>query len=71
VRLEILVVPNLPIQTINHTYMPRGVLVECGTGLRQRTDWGNLLPPTNAPQPPAPGLPGPEDIGPTVRPPEW
>jgi NodT family efflux transporter outer membrane factor (OMF) lipoprotein len=39
--------------------------------MRARTDWGNLLPPTNAPQPPAPGLPGPEDIGPTVRPPEW
>jgi NodT family efflux transporter outer membrane factor (OMF) lipoprotein len=39
--------------------------------MRARTDWGNLLPSTSAPQPPAPGLPGPEDIGPTVRPPEW
>jgi NodT family efflux transporter outer membrane factor (OMF) lipoprotein len=39
--------------------------------MRARTDWGNLLPSTRAPQPPAPGLPGPEDIGPTVRPPEW
>jgi outer membrane protein TolC len=39
--------------------------------MRARTDWGNLLPPANQPQPPAPGLPGPEDIGPTVRPPEW
>ena len=39
--------------------------------MRARTDWGNLLPPASAPQPPAPGLPGPEDIGPTVRPPEW
>ena len=39
--------------------------------MRARTDWGNLLPPTSAPRPPAPGLPGPEDIGPTVRPPEW
>jgi NodT family efflux transporter outer membrane factor (OMF) lipoprotein len=39
--------------------------------MRARTDWGNLLPPTSRPQPPAPGLPGPEDIGPTVRPPEW
>jgi NodT family efflux transporter outer membrane factor (OMF) lipoprotein len=39
--------------------------------MRARTDWGNLLPPVNEPQPPAPGLPGPEDIGPTVRPPEW
>jgi NodT family efflux transporter outer membrane factor (OMF) lipoprotein len=39
--------------------------------MRARTDWGNLLPPTSVPQPPAPGLPGPEDIGPTIRPPEW
>jgi NodT family efflux transporter outer membrane factor (OMF) lipoprotein len=39
--------------------------------MRARTDWGNVLPPVNAPQPPAPGLPGPEDIGPTIRPPEW
>jgi NodT family efflux transporter outer membrane factor (OMF) lipoprotein len=39
--------------------------------MRARTDWGNLLPPVSAPQPTAPGLPGPEDIGPTVRPPEW
>jgi NodT family efflux transporter outer membrane factor (OMF) lipoprotein len=39
--------------------------------MRSRTDWGNLLPPPSAPQPPSPGLPGPEDLGPTVRPPEW
>ena len=39
--------------------------------MRARTDWGNLLPPTSAPQPLAPGLPGPEDIGPTIRSPEW
>jgi NodT family efflux transporter outer membrane factor (OMF) lipoprotein len=39
--------------------------------MRARTDWGNLLPPANEPQPPAPGLPGPADIGPTIRPPEW
>jgi NodT family efflux transporter outer membrane factor (OMF) lipoprotein len=39
--------------------------------MRARTDWGNLLPPINRPQPPAPGLPGPENIGPTIRPPEW
>ena len=39
--------------------------------MRVRTNWGNLLPPANEPQPPAPGLPGPNDIGPTVRPPEW
>ena len=39
--------------------------------MRARTDWGNLLSPVNEPQPPEPGLPGPQDIGPTVRPPEW
>jgi len=39
--------------------------------MRARTNWGTLLPPTNEPQPPAPGLLGPEDIGPTVRPPQW
>lgn len=39
--------------------------------MRARTDWGNLLPPVSEQQPPAPGLPGPEDVGPTVRPPEW
>jgi NodT family efflux transporter outer membrane factor (OMF) lipoprotein len=39
--------------------------------MRARTDWGNLLPPASEPQPPAPGLPGPENIGPTVRPPQW
>jgi NodT family efflux transporter outer membrane factor (OMF) lipoprotein len=50
-----------------------GNFVTAGTleQMRARTDWGNLLPPSNEPQPPAPGLPGPEDIGPTVRPPEW
>jgi hypothetical protein len=39
--------------------------------MRRRTNWGNLLPPATQPQPPAPGLPGPEDRGPTVRAPEW
>ncbi|WP_245257416.1 efflux transporter outer membrane subunit [Methylocapsa acidiphila] len=39
--------------------------------MRSRTDWGDVLPPAGAPQPAAPGLPGPEDRGPTVRAPEW
>jgi Outer membrane efflux protein len=39
--------------------------------MRARTNWGGLLPPAGAPQPPAPGLPSPADVGPTVRPPEW
>jgi NodT family efflux transporter outer membrane factor (OMF) lipoprotein len=38
--------------------------------MAERTDWGTLLTPDLlAPQ--APGLPGPEDAGPLVRPPEW
>jgi NodT family efflux transporter outer membrane factor (OMF) lipoprotein len=39
--------------------------------MRQRTDYGNVLPPVGQPQPQVPGLPSSEDIGPTVRPPEW
>jgi hypothetical protein len=39
--------------------------------MRARTNWGNLLSPEGEPQPATPGLPGPEDLGPTVRPPEW
>ena len=39
--------------------------------MAERTDWGNLLTPVNLLQPAAPGLPGSEDMGPTVRPPEW
>jgi NodT family efflux transporter outer membrane factor (OMF) lipoprotein len=39
--------------------------------MRNRTNWGGLLPLPGEPQPAAPGLPGPEDRGPTVRPPEW
>jgi len=39
--------------------------------MRARTNWGVLLSPAGVPQPPAPGLPSPQDVGPTVRPPEW
>ena len=39
--------------------------------MRQRTNWGQLLPPAGEQPIPAPGLPGPEDRGPTVRAPEW
>jgi NodT family efflux transporter outer membrane factor (OMF) lipoprotein len=39
--------------------------------MRARTFWGELLPPAGEPQPPTPGLPGPSDLGPTVRPPQW
>jgi hypothetical protein len=39
--------------------------------MRARTDWGSLLASAGVPQPPAPGLPSPGDIGPTIRPLEW
>jgi NodT family efflux transporter outer membrane factor (OMF) lipoprotein len=38
--------------------------------MRKRTDWGDLLPPPDQ-VPATPGLPGPEDRGPDIRPPEW
>src|SRR5262249_49806651 len=39
--------------------------------MRSRPRWGSLLPPPDEPQPPAPGLPSPEDLGSTVRRPQW
>jgi NodT family efflux transporter outer membrane factor (OMF) lipoprotein len=39
--------------------------------MRARTNYGDVLPPADQPQPPTPGLPGPSDIGPTVRLPQW
>src|SRR5271166_2364991 len=39
--------------------------------MRNRTNWGTLLPPANRPQPPTPGLPSPADRGPDVRAPQW
>jgi NodT family efflux transporter outer membrane factor (OMF) lipoprotein len=39
--------------------------------MRQRTDYGSVLPPLGEPQPPPPLLPSSEDIGPLVRPPQW
>ncbi|RBP05739.1 NodT family efflux transporter outer membrane factor (OMF) lipoprotein [Roseiarcus fermentans] len=39
--------------------------------MRARTNYGDILPPAGEPQPQAPGLPGPSDVGPTVRPPQW
>ena len=39
--------------------------------MRNRTNWGSLLPPAGKPQPPTPGLPGPANRGPDVRAPEW
>ncbi|MFO1056339.1 MAG: efflux transporter outer membrane subunit [Dongiaceae bacterium] len=40
--------------------------------MRERTDWGRLLPPPGAPAPaPQPGLPGPADRGPDIQAPQW
>jgi NodT family efflux transporter outer membrane factor (OMF) lipoprotein len=39
--------------------------------MRNRTNWGSLLPPASKPKPPTPGLPGPSDRGPDVRAPQW
>lgn len=39
--------------------------------MRKRANWGVLLPPPDEPQPEAPGLPTPTDIGPTIRAPQW
>jgi NodT family efflux transporter outer membrane factor (OMF) lipoprotein len=38
---------------------------------RARTNWGTLLSPAGEPQPRAPGLPSPADLGPSVRPPQF
>jgi NodT family efflux transporter outer membrane factor (OMF) lipoprotein len=38
--------------------------------MRARTNWRDVLP-AGQPQPPAPGLPNPNDVGPTVRRPQW
>jgi len=39
--------------------------------MRNRTNWGELLPPPGTPQPPAPALPTPQDVNRNPRPPEW
>jgi NodT family efflux transporter outer membrane factor (OMF) lipoprotein len=39
--------------------------------MRNRTNWGTLLPSADQPQPPTPGLPSPADKGPDIRAPQW
>ncbi len=48
-------------------FVPAGTAEE----MRNRTDWGELLPPPGTPQPPEPALPMPADVSPNPRPPEW
>src|ERR1700757_3032009 len=39
--------------------------------MRNRTNWGELLPPPGTPQPAAPELPTPADVSPNPRLPQW
>ena len=39
--------------------------------MRNRTNWGELLPPPGTPQPAAPGLPTPADVNSSPRLPQW
>ena len=39
--------------------------------MRNRTNWGELLPSPGTPQPAVPPLPTPQDVSPNPRPPEW
>jgi NodT family efflux transporter outer membrane factor (OMF) lipoprotein len=49
-----------------HNFVPPETVHE----MEDRTNWGTLLTPDLI-QPKAPGLPGPQDTGPLIRPPEW
>jgi hypothetical protein len=49
-----------------HEFVP----TETRTEMAERTNWGTILSPELL-APDAPGLPGPEDTGPTLRLPEW
>ncbi len=51
----------------NHEFVPTQTVEE----MRNRTNWGDLLPAPNQPPQPAPGLPTPADVSAKVRPPEW
>jgi NodT family efflux transporter outer membrane factor (OMF) lipoprotein len=51
----------------NNEFVPTQTVEE----MRNRTNWGDLLPAANQPAQPAPGLPTPADVSAKVRPPEW
>jgi NodT family efflux transporter outer membrane factor (OMF) lipoprotein len=51
----------------NNEFVPAQTVEE----MRNRTNWGDLLPPPNQPPRPAPGLPTPADVSAKPRPPEW
>jgi NodT family efflux transporter outer membrane factor (OMF) lipoprotein len=52
---------------VDNEFVPAATAEE----MRNRTNWGELLPPPSAPQPPAPALPTPQDVSPNPRAPEW
>jgi NodT family efflux transporter outer membrane factor (OMF) lipoprotein len=51
----------------NHEFVPEATVEE----MRNRTNWGDLLPPPGRLPQPAAGLPTPADVSAKVRPPEW
>jgi NodT family efflux transporter outer membrane factor (OMF) lipoprotein len=52
---------------VDNEFVPAATAEE----MRNRTNWGELLPPPGTQQPPAPALPTPQDVSPNPRPPEW
>jgi NodT family efflux transporter outer membrane factor (OMF) lipoprotein len=51
----------------NNEFVPAQTVDE----MRNRTNWGDLLPPANQPPQPAPGLPTPANVSAKPRLPEW
>jgi NodT family efflux transporter outer membrane factor (OMF) lipoprotein len=51
----------------NNEFVPTQTVEE----MRNRTNWGSLLPPPNQPPKPAPGLPVPANVSARPRLPEW
>jgi NodT family efflux transporter outer membrane factor (OMF) lipoprotein len=51
----------------DHEFVPAATQQEMTT----RTDWGNVLPPPEQKQPPAPGLPTPAEVSSKPRAPQW
>jgi NodT family efflux transporter outer membrane factor (OMF) lipoprotein len=51
----------------NNEFVPTQTVEE----MRNRTNWGDLLPPPNQSAQPVPGLPTLADVSAKVRPPEW
>jgi hypothetical protein len=52
---------------VDNEFVPAATAEE----MRQRTNWGELLPPPGTPQPAASALPTPADVSSSPRLPEW